>query len=141
MPLTDEQIAAGWLPHDGGPCPVDAEAMVEVMCRGGDTNDDRADFWWWGREDMELSYDIIAYRLSTDEPPAAIAAEQRGREEGERAAIAEVVAWLNNQAAIVFGTICDSQEYKLNLADRDVDLIESIARRIEARQHKASERP
>lgn len=34
--LTDEQITAGWLPHDGGPCPVNPLTTVEIMLRGGD---------------------------------------------------------------------------------------------------------
>jgi len=31
MTLTPEQIADGWLPHDGGECPVDAKRFFSVM--------------------------------------------------------------------------------------------------------------
>ena len=32
--LTDEQIAAGWLPHDGGPRPVDYDGGICLFSDG-----------------------------------------------------------------------------------------------------------
>lgn len=34
MTLTATQIADGWKPHDGGECPVDADAQITPMYRG-----------------------------------------------------------------------------------------------------------
>lgn len=35
--LTDEMRAEGWLPHDGGKCPVSDGQPVEIMLRSGKT--------------------------------------------------------------------------------------------------------
>jgi hypothetical protein len=35
MPLTEEMRAAGWIEHDGGPCPVPARTEIEGLTRGG----------------------------------------------------------------------------------------------------------
>lgn len=60
--LTPEQIADGWIAHDGGPCPVPLGSRVTIMCRGGETDTDEARKWWWGRSTPIHRYDIIAYR-------------------------------------------------------------------------------
>ena len=31
MPLSPEQIADGWIEHDGGECPVDSLTLVEAI--------------------------------------------------------------------------------------------------------------
>jgi len=60
--LTPEQIADGWIEHDGGPCPVPLAIRVTIMCRGGGTDTDEAHCWWWGRNENPVDYEIIAYR-------------------------------------------------------------------------------
>lgn len=60
--LTPEQIADGWIEHDGGPCPVPLDSRVTIMCRTGGTDTDEAREWWWGRNRAPVSYEIIAYR-------------------------------------------------------------------------------
>lgn len=64
--LTDEQRAAGWIEHDGGPCPVAGDTWVSVKFRGDPdptkgvlrTHGVASRMAWWhdGQED-----DIIAY--------------------------------------------------------------------------------
>jgi hypothetical protein len=68
--LTPEQIADGWKPHDGGPCPVDGQTVVRMLFRNGWINLRRAECeeWPWEPNDPEL--DIIAYR---EEPIDAVA--------------------------------------------------------------------
>lgn len=68
--LTEERIAAGWLSHDGGPCPVPLGSRPGVMFRDGEVWQPgvcSAGFWAmapdsWQHEDSDHSYDIIAYR-------------------------------------------------------------------------------
>lgn len=68
--LTSEQIAQGWKEHDGGPCPVDDAAMVEVMFADGETDTTYAAFWSAPQSGMDDCWTgecapedrIIAYR-------------------------------------------------------------------------------
>ena len=60
--LTDEQIAEGWIAHDGGPCPVNEQARVTVMFRSGAQDTAIARAWWWGRGNKPRTYEIIAYQ-------------------------------------------------------------------------------
>ena len=39
MPLTPEQIADGWIEHDGGTCPVHPDDLVWTMLRYGFVGD------------------------------------------------------------------------------------------------------
>jgi hypothetical protein len=58
--LTPEQIADGWKPHNGGPCPVWPTRTVLAMLRDGQVGERYAcDLEWSldGRSD-----DIIAYK-------------------------------------------------------------------------------
>lgn len=57
----------GWLPWDGGECPVDPNALVEYKMRGGASSVDNADEIMWNHSGS--SSDIIAYRVV--EQPAA----------------------------------------------------------------------
>lgn len=64
MTLTPEMIAEGWLPHDGGPCPVKGTASLGVLYRCGlkvrwSLDDHISDAVW--RHDGSAN-DIIAYR-------------------------------------------------------------------------------
>ncbi len=70
--LTDEMIAAGWLPHDGGPCPVPLDSRPGVMFRDGEIvppGEFTAGPWRWDRPLKSVarreSRDIIAYRPET----------------------------------------------------------------------------
>lgn len=69
MTLTPEQIAAGWLPHDGGECPVPLDSKPGVMFRDGEIiepGNETARTWvyrgdWWKRYREGRCNDIIAY--------------------------------------------------------------------------------
>lgn len=63
MTLTPEQIADGWIEHDGGDYPpVEVDDMVFVLLRDGDPKGyDAAGYFDW-RHTGDGS-DIIAYRL------------------------------------------------------------------------------
>lgn len=61
MPLAPEQIADGWIEHDGGPCPVPPGSAPTVRLRSGSEGIQVACCLVWehdGRSD-----DIIAYKL------------------------------------------------------------------------------
>ena len=66
--LTDEMRAAGWIEHDGGPCPVPLDSRPWIMFRDGEViadGGDDADYWVWewglfGQKFAALH--IIAYR-------------------------------------------------------------------------------
>ena len=55
-----------WTPHNGGPCPVDPETLVEVRLRAGEINQDRAKDYDWSDDGNQ--YAITAYRLLPPEP-------------------------------------------------------------------------
>lgn len=68
--LTPEQIAEGWKPWAGGPCPVPLESKPAVMF-ADKTKEDRhnltASFWaqaddWWQHEGDDPTAFIIAYK-------------------------------------------------------------------------------
>ena len=64
--LTPEQIADGWKPHDGGPCPVPLDRRVSVMFDDSIISTATAAFWanghdWWQWEGAP-EHRIIAYR-------------------------------------------------------------------------------
>jgi len=71
--LTEEQITAGWLPHDGGPCPVNPLSSVEIMLRGGEVsiwNEAGHIVWQYdspigeiGGTGLPYICEVIAYRL------------------------------------------------------------------------------
>lgn len=64
MTLTPEQIAEGWVPHNGGECPIkDDRTLHEVMLEGGNVpqRDRRASQWIWSHKGW--GSDIIAYRI------------------------------------------------------------------------------
>lgn len=69
--LTPEQIADGWKPHDGGPCPVGLDSIVSVMfADGGIDGSIYAGFWSAEMPGMDSQWEgecdpddwIIAYR-------------------------------------------------------------------------------
>jgi hypothetical protein len=74
--LTPDQIADGWLLHDGGPCPVNLMAKVEVMFRSGEIRYKRRAQWWtafdtvskfaehdlWQHQAPNHTNDIVAYK-------------------------------------------------------------------------------
>ena len=68
--LTDEQIADGWIEHDGGPCPMPDEDIVEVLFADHTTDMTYAAFWSAALPGMDDSWTgecasddrIIAYR-------------------------------------------------------------------------------
>jgi hypothetical protein len=73
--LTDEMRADGWLPHDGGPCPVPLDSCVTIMIRDGTiTKWPRAGavIWKYGTTIWEAGdcslprlAEVIAYKLET----------------------------------------------------------------------------
>jgi len=63
MSLTPEMIAAGWIAHTGGPCPVDMWQPVTIMRRDGKVakHPDCRSLDW--RSYPEYTHtDIIAYK-------------------------------------------------------------------------------
>lgn len=66
--LTPEQIADGWIAHDGGECPVDPVCLVRVLFRGtwepipSRGLGKRARMWRWEFAPLAPASDIIAYR-------------------------------------------------------------------------------
>ena len=65
--LTDEQIADGWIEHDGGPCPVDPKTLPGVLFDNGyrcDMGTRRAEYWLIGfwTHHFPPGSRIIAYR-------------------------------------------------------------------------------
>ena len=68
MTRTPEMIAEGWLPHDGGLCPVHPLNWGNVLFRDGDTCECQFGAWtigncWWNWKDrQECESDIIAYK-------------------------------------------------------------------------------
>ena len=60
--LTDEQIAEGWIAHDGGSCPVPRETWPALLFRNGvrEQGIDRSDWCEWSHDGSWS--DIIAYR-------------------------------------------------------------------------------
>ena len=53
--LSEQHIAEGWLPHNGGPCPVADDVHVAVMFKSGrSTSSAPADCFGW--------YDATAYK-------------------------------------------------------------------------------
>lgn len=55
-----------WIPHDGGPCPVAPETMVELRFRTGEEHisEPRAGMWMWQHSGRPS--DIIAYRIAKE---------------------------------------------------------------------------
>ena len=71
MTLTPEQIADGYLPHPGGPCPVPLDSKPGVIFAHGGVlyaGKHSARFWaggdfdWWQHESNDPAYHIIAYK-------------------------------------------------------------------------------
>ena len=66
--LTPEQIASGWIEHDGGGCPVDPYAYIEAKHRDGSISQAIAAYFvdrWsnlWEHCTPCHNEDIIAYK-------------------------------------------------------------------------------
>ena len=62
-PQADED---GWIPWDGGKCPVSPAMLVEVKLRSGQSwlnkDAEKGSFWGWYHGPKKTPYDIIAYR-------------------------------------------------------------------------------
>ena len=57
MTLTPEQVAAGWIKHDGGPCPVPLDSSPAVMFRDGEK-------WLHGGRIVPVSARYLDWQLS-----------------------------------------------------------------------------
>lgn len=70
MTLTPEQIADGWLPHDGGPCPVPLDSKPGIITECGKVSQPgwhAASVWagpgdWWKHHSSDPMHRIIAYK-------------------------------------------------------------------------------
>lgn len=62
--LSEEQKAAGWIEHDGGPCPVKRTERVQILTRSGLAASIVAYDRDWKHVRPE---DIIAYRPEVNE--------------------------------------------------------------------------
>jgi hypothetical protein len=69
-------LPEGFIPHDGGPCPVPLDQQVTVLFADGMQDESEAGFWTgWEKEDAENLWKwecdpqdrIIAYRPSQQE--------------------------------------------------------------------------
>lgn len=64
--LTPEQIADGWIAHDGGDCPVPLDSRPAVLFRDGEIiNGRKAENWVWEHKAFPIRLThvhIIAYR-------------------------------------------------------------------------------
>ena len=58
--LSEQQIADGWLPHNGGPCPVADDVYLTIQLRNGDVGVNVARYVNW--KHYGERYDIIAYK-------------------------------------------------------------------------------
>ena len=62
-PQADED---GWIPWDGGKCPVSPAMLVEVKLRSGQSwlnkDAEKGSFWGWYHGPKKTPDDIIAYR-------------------------------------------------------------------------------
>jgi len=82
-PLSEEEIADGWIEHDGDSCPVHDDAIVEVSLRriGKATKKDakRAENWIWSRNTKHpiTAYRVVAYPV-VDQGEALKAAVDEG---------------------------------------------------------------
>lgn len=56
----------GWVPHDGGPCPVNPGTKVDVKFRNGaySSKCDEAQHWYWRHDCSDC--DIIAYKVVSE---------------------------------------------------------------------------
>ena len=61
-----EQPDDGWIPHDGGPCPVGDEQLVDVRFRSGSISTEPVSAGYYVWEHQDFSSDIIAYRIKED---------------------------------------------------------------------------
>ena len=51
----------GWIPWEGGECPVERGDVVRVKAKNGEIDTDKAHFYnWWH---TGSSFDIVAYRV------------------------------------------------------------------------------
>lgn len=60
VPVAD---AARWIEWNGGSCPVDQDAMVEIKRRDGGTYAAHGQYFRWDHDSMHRYFDIIAYRV------------------------------------------------------------------------------
>lgn len=57
----------GWIPWDGGECPVDSKSLVNVQMKDGEIfTGAPARFWDWSHERNFNGGDIIAYKIVGD---------------------------------------------------------------------------
>ena len=63
VPTTEPQkpVNDGWIPWEGGECPIKNIPTAEVKYRNGDKATDKPNNFQW--DDEGLSHDIIAYRI------------------------------------------------------------------------------
>lgn len=64
------EIPEGFMPWDGGECPVNPSCIVEILLRNGETNKNNfgysADLFRWDHTGVE--HDIIAYKVIKNAP-------------------------------------------------------------------------
>lgn len=60
VPVAD---ADRWIEWNGGSCPVDQDAMVEIKRRDGGTYAAHGQYFRWDHDIMHRYFDIIAYRV------------------------------------------------------------------------------
>ncbi|AMG57730.1 hypothetical protein [Pantoea vagans] len=67
LPILEQQERGEgeWIEWDGGKCPVDSNANVEIKFRDGGVGGSirKAGGYYWGRSNAAYDSDIIAYRI------------------------------------------------------------------------------
>jgi len=66
-------LPEGFIPHDGGPCPVEPQVMVQVIFRKESADDFDAEYcpagaFRWSHKTGARDMDIIAYKPTQQEP-------------------------------------------------------------------------
>jgi hypothetical protein len=99
-----------WIKHDGGPCPVAGDVVVDVKFRSGEVVEKSAAYGWdWGGGSIGDCI-ITHYRLSKPETPAAPEPDLRAKfDRFDKATLAHGIVLLANSPA--------EAEYKAAKAD------------------------
>lgn len=94
-----------WIKWDGGECPVQADTMVEVRFRCGETGQNFANEWCWSN--IDTLYDIDAYRVVSETPsaPPSALSHQEGGDHYKKLAIQPVEYIYKNNIGYFEGNV------------------------------------
>ena len=111
-PLSEEEIAEGWIAHDGEGCPVDKTVIVDVKKRGGaECLNFAADVWGWRH--VSKTADIVAYRV-VNQGEALKAAVHAGVDKMEMPGSLIVISCMNIGDGLI-SILTNQETYEVNL--------------------------